>query len=97
MTRKHLAIFGAVALSLTSITTLVYAFGEPVKGVGMTMEQAKKKYPEPKGGYPTASFGSSGSVIVPSPYNSSRMVDASDCKRGMPCLDPLANKVFLKP
>ena len=97
MTRKYLSLFGAVAFAFSSVATLVHAFGEPVKGVSLTMEAASKKYPAPKGGYPTASLGTSGSVIVPSPYNSGRMIDTSDCKRGMPCLDPMANKVFLKP
>ena len=97
MIKKHLSIFSAVALSICTFSGLAYGFGEPVKGKALTKEEAAKKYPMPKGGYPTATLGSSGSVIVPSPYNSGRMVDTSDCKRGEPCLDPMANKVFLKP
>lgn len=94
MTTKSLAIFGS---ALLCFSTLSYGFGEPVKGVPLTEEEAHKKMPMPKGGYPKATLGSGGSTIVPSPYNSGRMIDASDCKRGGLCLDPLANKVFIKP
>lgn len=96
MIKKHLSVFGAIAIAVCTLTGMVYGFGEPVKGKGLTMEEAKKKYPMAKG-YPTAAIGSQGTTIVPSPYNSGRMIDCSDCKRGEPCLDPMANKVFIKP
>lgn len=97
MIKRNISVVSAVVLAICSFTTVVYGFGEPIKGKPLTEEEAKAKYPPPKGGYPRATLGSSGSVIVPSPYNSGRMIDTSDCKRGMPCLDPMANKVFLKP
>ncbi len=96
MIKKHLSVFGAIAMGICTLTGMVYGFGEPVKGKGLTMAEATKKYPPPKGGYPTAELSHSGG-FVPSPYNSGRMIDATDCKRGQPCLDPMANKVFLKP
>jgi hypothetical protein len=94
MRTKSFAIFGALTLALS---TLTYGFGEPVKGKAVTEEEAAKKYPKPKGGYPTAQLGTQGSTFVPSPYNSGRTIDTSDCKRGGLCLDPMANKVFIKP
>ncbi len=97
MIKKHLSIFGAAALALCTFSGVVFGFGEPVVAKGMTMAEATKKFPPPKGGYPTAVLTTSSGGFVPSPFNSGRMMDTSDCKRGQPCLDPMANKVFLKP
>jgi hypothetical protein len=97
MKQKSFALCSAIALVIGSLAGTAYGWGEPVKGKPVTEQEAAKKYPKPKGGYPTATLGTQGSTFVPSPYNSGRMIDTSDCKRGELCLDPMANKVFIKP
>jgi hypothetical protein len=97
MKRKSFAIISAVALCVCSVAGPAFAIGEPVEGKCITPEEAAKKYPPPKGGYPVAQLGSAGSGIVPSPYNSGRLIDCRNCPAHSLVVDTMANKVFKKP
>ena len=97
MKKNAFAIISAVTLCLCGLTATVLAIGEPLEGTCITKEEAMKKYPPPKGGYPVAELGSEGSGIVPSPYNSGRMVDCRKCPPHSLVVDPFAKKVFQKP
>ena len=97
MKHKTFAVLGALALSLSALANTVQAFGEPIEGKCLTQQEAEKIMKMPKGGYPTAQFGTQGTSLVPSPYNSSRMIDCTKCSRGGLVLDPMANKVFRNP
>jgi hypothetical protein len=97
MKKNVFAILTAVTLCLCALTATMLAIGEPLEGTCITKEEAMKKYPPPKGGYPVASFGPEGSGIVPSPYNSGRMVDCRNCPAHSLVVDPFAKKVFQKP
>ncbi len=97
MKKNIFRVSSAVALCLCAVTATLFAIGEPLEGKCITKEEALKKYPPPKGGYPVANLGSEGSGIVPSPYNSGRMVDCRKCPAHSLIVDPFANKVFQKP
>ncbi|MFL6584207.1 MAG: hypothetical protein ACJ8KU_06785 [Chthoniobacterales bacterium] len=100
MKKSSLALVTALAIAVFGLPSAIYAFGEPVAGKCVTEEEAAKIMKKPTGDYPTASMGSQGSSIVPSPYNSGRMIDCSKCPRGSLVVDPMAPKgsgVFKKP
>lgn len=97
MKKNVFAMISAVALCLGAPTATMFAIGEPLEGECISKEDAMKKYPPPKGGYPVAQLGPEGSGIVPSPYNSGRMVDCRKCPPHSLIVDPFAKKVFQKP
>ena len=77
----------------------------PVQGVGGTAvakqispEEAKKKYPAPKGGYPMGERDPhKASGIVNSPYPPHQEFDCSQVPHGGLVLDTRVNKVFVRP
>ena len=97
MKKNIFAIVCAVALCSGPLAATILAIGEPLEGKCITKEEAMKQYPPPKGGYPVANLGPEGSGIVPSPYNSGRMVDCRNCPPHSLVVDPFAKKVFQKP
>ena len=80
----------------------VTALGGVEKATPISEEEATKKYPAPRSGYPTAeltqgpSTGYS-SAVVQSPYPPHHKFDTSAIPRGGLVLDPYAKHVFKKP
>jgi len=72
------------------------------KGKEISKEEAAKKYPPRRGGYPTAettqgpNTGMS-TTILTSPYPPHHRFDTSGINRGALILDPYAKHVFIKP
>ena len=89
---------GALSLlTLFSLATTAWAqMGRPIETAkGIRIEEAQKKYPVPKGGYPPATEeGRSG--IYRSPYTG-HSFDCRDVKKNEVVLDPVAKKVFRLP
>ena len=97
MMKKNILTFtSAVVLCLCGLSAPSFAIGEMMEGTCISKEDAAKKYPPPKGGYPVAALGPEGSGIVPSPY-SGRMIDCRNCPAHSLVVDPSAKKVFQKP
>jgi hypothetical protein len=96
MKKNILTITSVVALCLCGLSATSLAIGQMVEGTCITKEDAMKKYPPPKGGYPVAALGAEGSGIEPSPY-SGRMIDCRNCPPHSLVVDPSAKKVFQKP
>jgi hypothetical protein len=69
----------------------------------ITKQEAMKKYPPPRGGYPTAQLtegANRGGVVrsrLTSPYPPHHKFDASEVAQGGLILDPYAKRVFVKP
>lgn len=69
----------------------------------ITKEEAMKKYPPPRGGYPKAELtegANRGGVVrsrLTSPYPPHHKFDTSDVPQGGLILDPYAKRVFVKP
>jgi hypothetical protein len=69
----------------------------------ITKEEGMKKYPPPRGGYPTAELtegANRGGIVrsrLTSPYPPHHKFDASQVPQGGLILDPYAKRVFIKP
>jgi hypothetical protein len=89
----------AAVLGLFVISTALYAFDVPEKATPISKEEAMKKYPPPKGGYPVAEVntapGQTGGFFK-SPY-SRHMFDCREIMKNQLILDPYAKKVFARP
>jgi hypothetical protein len=79
--------------------------GRDVKGAGgalkatpITADEAAKKYPPPKGGYPTGERDAhKPSGVVSSPYPPRTEFDCSEIPHGGLVLDTHVKKVFIRP
>ena len=67
------------------------------KAVEVTAEDAAKKYPAPKGGYPAGEKDLDAAGIVVSPYSPNQRYDCKKIPRGALVLDSRTNKVFVRP
>lgn len=87
----------AVAMCLWVGTGTVRSAGDDaVVAKAVTKEEAAKKYPAPRGGYPRAEVGHLASGIYKSPYPPYTTFDCRGIK-GQMVLDSHVNKVFLLP
>jgi hypothetical protein len=76
----------------------VQGSGSANVGKAITPEEAQKKYPPPKGGYPMGERDPhKPSGIVDSPYPPRTEFDCSQIPKGGLVLDTRANKVFVRP
>jgi hypothetical protein len=76
----------------------VQAGGSATVAKQITPDEAKKKYPAPKGGYPAGERDPhKASGIVNSPYPPHTEFDCSQVPRGALVLDTRVNKVFVRP
>ena len=100
MKTNSLKILTAVVVGLFVLgaSMRVDAQGPTLTAKEITAEEAAKKYPPPKGGYPEgqASKTSTGGFFA-SPYGASRVYDCRKIKKGAMILDESANKIFLRP
>jgi hypothetical protein len=72
--------------------------GSVAKATQVTKEEAAKKYPAPKGGYPMGERDPhKPSGIVNSPYPPLTEFDCSEIPKGGFVLDTRVNKVFIRP
>jgi hypothetical protein len=72
--------------------------GSVAKATQVTKDEAAKKYPPPKGGYPTGERDPhKPSGIVNSPYPPLTEFDCSEVPKGGLVLDSHVNKVFIRP
>jgi len=102
MKKSSLAIFTALILGLFLTESVMAQYGAPIPAKEISAEEAAKKYPAPKGGYPAADI-STAEGIVKSPYPPHRQFTTmsadgkSKVKRGALILDPYAKMVFINP
>lgn len=99
MKTYYFRILSALVLGLFVLSTPLRVSGQtPLTAVVVTPEDAAKKYPPPKGGYPEgmATKTSTGGFFA-SPYSSSRVYDCRKIKKGAFVLDESAKKVFVRP
>lgn len=89
-----------LTLSTLSQTVRAQVDSAPVmEATAISREDAMKKYPPPRGGYPVAEMNTtaeSTAGIYKSPY-SSRRFDCRQIKKNQLVLDPFAKKVFALP
>jgi hypothetical protein len=101
MKKNSLKIISAVILGLFAISTTVRAIPpivEVIEAKQITKEEAEKKYPSPKGGYPSGERDPhKPSGQVSSPYPPHQVYDCSKIGHGQLVLDTRANKVFVRP
>jgi len=72
--------------------------GGVIVATPITKEEAAKKYPAPKGGYPAGTREPHmKSGIIQSPYSPHSQFDCSSIGHGELVLDTHANQVFLRP
>ena len=72
--------------------------GGVIVGTPITKEEAEKKYPPPRGGYPTGDRDMNAkSGLVTSPWPPRKQFDCSKIGHGELALDTYANKVFIRP
>jgi hypothetical protein len=96
--KNHLKIISAVVLGLFLLGTTVQGSGTVIDAVPITKEDAAKKYPPPKGGYPVGEREPHmASGHVNSPYSPHQEYDCSKVGHGQLVLDTHANKVFVRP
>ena len=96
--KNHLKIISAVVLGLFLLGTTVHGSGTVIDAVPITKEDAAKKYPPPKGGYPVGEREPHmASGHVNSPYSPHQEYDCSKVGHGQLVLDTHANKVFVRP
>jgi hypothetical protein len=93
--KNYLKIVLAVVVGLFVISTSVQAIGEAEEAQFITQEEAAKKYPPPKGGYPIAVKAGTPGYFT-SPY-SSKVFNCKKIKNGGLVLDPHAKQVFVRP
>jgi hypothetical protein len=101
MKKNSLKIISAVVLGLFAISTTVRAIpprAEVIEAKQITKEEAEKKYPPPKGGYPSGERDPhQASGQVSSPYPPHKQFDCSKIQHGALVLDTYASKVFVRP
>jgi hypothetical protein len=89
---------GAAATPSGPSTGPVQGGGGATVGKAITPEEANKKYPAPKGGYPTGERDPhKASGIILSPYPPHTEFDCSQIAKGGLVLDTRVNKVFVRP
>jgi hypothetical protein len=72
--------------------------GGALKATPITADEAAKKYPPPKGGYPTGERDAhKPSGVVSSPYPPRTEFDCSEVPHGGLVLDTHVKKVFIRP
>lgn len=99
MKTNYLKVLTAVVLGLFVLGASMDVDAQtPLTAKEITPEEAAKKYPAPKGGYPEgeATKTTTGGFFA-SPYGASRVYDCRKIKKGALILDESANKVFLRP
>jgi hypothetical protein len=105
MKMKSLKIVLALVLGVFALGASVYAQGmdtrtsKPVmQAEGITKEDAQKKYPAPKAGYPPGNRDPHDpSGVVASPYPPYQKYDCSKINHGGLVVDVRAKKVFIYP
>jgi len=105
MKKKSLKILAASTIALFVLSTTVYGQGidtrtsKPVmQGEGITKEDAEKKYPPGKSGYPRGNRDAHDpSGVVASPYPPYQKYDCSKINHGGLVVDVRAKKVFVYP
>ena len=69
-----------------------------IVGTPITKEDAAKKYPAPRGGYPAGEHGPhDASGLIKSPYSPHKAFECSKIGHGELVLDTYANHVFVRP
>ena len=98
MKTNYIRILSALVISLFVMSATVRAIDEPIEAKQITKEEAAKKYPPPKGGYPPGIvYGSGTPGIFQSPYSSTKVYDCRSLPKGALVLDKYANKLFMRP
>lgn len=98
MKTHYIRILSALVISLFVISATVRAIDEPVEAKVITKEEAAKKYPAPKTGYPAGiAYGSGTPGFFHSPYTTTKVFDCRSLPHGALILDKYANKIFVKP
>jgi hypothetical protein len=100
MKTNYLKILSAVVLSLFVLSASVQAIGvgeEPLLATEVKQDEAAKKYPPPKGGYPAGERELRNPGIIKSPYPPHQRYDCRKIGRGGLVLDSRNNRVFVKP
>jgi hypothetical protein len=100
MKTKSVALLSALALCLCCIAGPAYALGEPEKATPISKQEAMKKYPPPRGGYPVAErpteMRATGGFYK-SPYPPYTNYDCREIKKNQLVLDTHVKKVFALP
>lgn len=98
MKRNCLKVICALVLGALVLGTTVYAAGPVLDATSITKEEAAKKYPAPKGGYPIGERDPHmASGHVNSPYSPHQEYDCSKIGHGDLVLDTHVSKVFVRP
>ncbi len=98
MKKNWFNIICAVILGAIALATTVYASATVLDATPITKEEAAKKYPPPKGGYPIGERDPHmASGHVNSPYSPHQEYDCSKVGHGELVLDARAKQVFIRP
>ena len=98
MKTNYLKIICAAVLGAFLLGTSLQAGGPPIEAKAITKEEAAKKYPAPKSGYPPGERDvHKASGIVSSPYPPHQEYDCKGVGHGELVLDTHTNKVFVRP
>jgi hypothetical protein len=96
--KNYLKIISAVVLAFFAFGATAGLATEIAEATPISKEEAAKKYPAPKGGYPTGDRPWShtpGHIL--SPYPPHDELDCSKIPHGALVLDKHSNKVFIRP
>ncbi len=102
MKTKSFALFSALILCLCGMVGTIRAQAPLEKAVPITKEEAMKKYPPPRGGYPVADKPTIDEMratggIFKSPYPPYTRYDCREIKKNELVLDTRVKKVFALP